>query len=110
MVGSVTVDLDKSPEVDKWLSKSGSRINNHLFTYMTCVTGIDNQNQNNNIAHSAETRESGGSDCFGKDHMKSVPLPSNTEKEWHGKHAIKWTRSAYQRWKLFYYVAVKHGA
>jgi len=27
----VLLNLDKSPEVDKWLSKSGSRINNHLF-------------------------------------------------------------------------------
>jgi len=26
-------NLDKSPEVDEWFSKSGSRINNSLFTY-----------------------------------------------------------------------------
>jgi len=29
----VLVNLDKSPEVDKWLSKNGSRINNHFFAY-----------------------------------------------------------------------------
>jgi len=28
----ILVNLDNSPEVDEWLSKSGSRINNHLFT------------------------------------------------------------------------------
>jgi len=29
----ILVDLDKSLEVDEWLSKSGSRINNLMFTY-----------------------------------------------------------------------------
>jgi len=29
----VLVKLDRSPEVDEHLSKSGSMINNHLFTY-----------------------------------------------------------------------------
>jgi len=32
-IGGLLVNLDKSPEVDKWRSKSGSRINNPLFTY-----------------------------------------------------------------------------
>jgi len=30
---TILVNLDKAPEVDKWVSKSGSRINNHLLTY-----------------------------------------------------------------------------
>jgi len=29
----ILVNLDRSPEIDKNLCKSGSRINNHLFTY-----------------------------------------------------------------------------
>jgi len=29
---SVPVNIDKSPEVDEWHSKIGSRINNRLFT------------------------------------------------------------------------------
>jgi len=29
---SILANLDKSPEVDEWISNSGSRTNNHLFT------------------------------------------------------------------------------
>jgi len=32
----ILVNLDLSPEVFKWLSKSGSWINNHLLTYTLC--------------------------------------------------------------------------
>jgi len=31
----IPVNLDNSPEVDKWLSRNESRINNHLFRYNT---------------------------------------------------------------------------
>jgi len=31
------VTLDKSPKVDEWRSKSGSRINNHLLTYLLAL-------------------------------------------------------------------------
>jgi len=33
LIAPIPVTLYKSPEVDEWLYKSGSRINNHLFTY-----------------------------------------------------------------------------
>jgi len=41
----ILVNLDKSPEVDELLSKSGSRINNHLFTYALycCISRTDFQ-------------------------------------------------------------------
>jgi len=34
------VSLDKSPEVGKWLGKSGCRINNYLFTYTLYFTPL----------------------------------------------------------------------
>jgi len=40
----ILVNLDNSPEIDKWLIKSGSKINNHVFTY----TPYNNNNNNNN--------------------------------------------------------------
>jgi len=33
----ILVNLDKSPEIDKWLSKMGSRINYHLSTTLTSL-------------------------------------------------------------------------
>jgi len=36
----ILVNLDKSAEVDQWLSKSGSRIKNHLSTYTPCTSAV----------------------------------------------------------------------
>jgi len=34
---SIVVNLDKSPEVRGWFSKSGSVVDNHLLTYTACT-------------------------------------------------------------------------
>jgi len=39
----ILVNVHKSPEVDEWLSKSESRINNHLFKGLTGPIGKESE-------------------------------------------------------------------